>query len=103
MSESVLKCVSCTSSSADSAPFILPARCTCACLCVVCVCVCVWVCVGVEVCVMHELQRRFCALRLACKVYMCVFVCGVGVYVCLTENDWVCMCGVYVWCVCVSH
>ena len=59
--------------------------------------------VGVEVCVMHELQRRFCALRLACKVYMCVFVCGVGVHVCLTENDWVCMCGVYVWCVCVSH
>ena len=32
---------------------------------------------------------------------MSVIVCGVGVYVCLTENDWVCMCGVYVWCVCV--
>jgi len=32
---------------------------------------------------------------------MSVIVCGVGVYVCLTENDWVCTCGVYVWCVCV--
>ena len=67
MSESVLKCVSCTSSRADCAPFILSARCICACVCVVCVCVCL--CVGVEVCVMHELPKRwFCDLRLACNV-----------------------------------
>jgi len=37
--------------------------------------------VGVEVCVMHELPRRLCALHLVCKVYMCVCVCGVCVCV----------------------